>query len=331
MSPPTVSVLMPAYNARRYVARAVESILAQTFDDFELLIIDDGSTDDTRQILERLAARDARVRVVSRPNTGYVVALNELIGMARGELLARMDADDVALPERFARQVAYLRDHPEVVCLGGGTQTIDGAGRVVGLDEGRGLDHEEALAVALSGSSPMVHPTIMVRRSAMEAVGGYQVRHWPAEDLDLYLRLAEVGRLARLPEAVLQYRYHPGSVSEKHQQAQLERFREITAEAAARLGRPHEFVERPPWRPVDRAGRQRFALWFGWSGFNAGRRAMALEYAAKAIALGPLRREPWVLMACALIKPMRRPEPVVDGPEAGRPAAAAAGEDGARR
>ena len=228
-----------------------------------------------------------------------MAALNELIGMARGELLARMDADDVALPGGFERQVAYLRDHPEVVCVGGGTQTIDAAGRVVALDEGRPVEHEEAMAVALSGSSPMVHPTIMVRRSAIEAVGGYRARHWPAEDLDLYLRLAEVGRLARLPETVLQYRYHPGSISEQHQRAQLERFREVTAEAAARLGRPHEFVERPPGgrstapaasgSPSGSAGTASTPAAAGWPSSTAPRRSASARSAASPGSCSPAR------------------------------------------
>src|SRR5262249_31043112 len=120
---------MPVYNARPYLAAAVESILAQTFHDFELLMLDDGSTDGSRAILERYAARDARLRLWSRRNTGYVIALNELLSRARGELLARMDADDVALPQRFAQQVAYLRSHPDVVCAGTAVHLIDAAGR----------------------------------------------------------------------------------------------------------------------------------------------------------------------------------------------------------
>src|SRR6476661_6105481 len=128
MTPP-VSVLMPVYNAGRYVAEAVESILGQTYADFEFLIVDDGSTDRSRAILERYAARDPRIRLVSRPNTGYAAALNELLGLARGELVARMDADDVALPERLLRQVNYLRAHPEVVCVGTAVHLIDGGGR----------------------------------------------------------------------------------------------------------------------------------------------------------------------------------------------------------
>src|ERR1700726_1508117 len=117
-SPPTISVLMPVYNAERYVAEAVESILSQTFADFEFIIIDDGSKDRSLAILEEYAARDPRIRLVSRPNTGIVKALNQGLALASGELVARMDADDIAMPERLAKQRDYLADHPECVMVG---------------------------------------------------------------------------------------------------------------------------------------------------------------------------------------------------------------------
>ena len=123
---PRVSVALPVHNCERYVAEAIESILAQTFTDFEFLIVDDGSTDGTLPILNRFAARDSRIRVISRPNTGIVGALNEMLGLARADLVARMDADDVALPVRFERQVRYLDEHPECVMVGSRVTIIDG-------------------------------------------------------------------------------------------------------------------------------------------------------------------------------------------------------------
>src|SRR6478609_1964644 len=108
---PVVSVLMPVYNAQRYLTAAVESIRGQTFRDFEFIIVDDGSTDRSGEILRKFAAEDPRIKLISRPNTGYVVALNEALSCARGEFVARMDADDISLPARFERQVAHLREH----------------------------------------------------------------------------------------------------------------------------------------------------------------------------------------------------------------------------
>ena len=139
MSVPAVSVLMPVYNAQRYVAEAVQSILTQTMGDFEFIIIDDGSTDDSTRILRDWAQRDSRIRLVSRPNTGLCVALNEGLAMANGRYIARMDADDISLPQRFALQLEYLKTHEKLVCIGGSFLLIDAAGRMLTrLDPARG-------------------------------------------------------------------------------------------------------------------------------------------------------------------------------------------------
>ena len=115
---PQISVLMPVYNAERFVAEAVQSILSQTFGDFEFIIIDDGSSDGSLEILRRFERADSRIRLSSRPNTGYTVALNEMLAMASGQFVARMDADDVAMPQRLQKQVDYLCAHPNCVVVG---------------------------------------------------------------------------------------------------------------------------------------------------------------------------------------------------------------------
>ena len=305
---PPISVVMPVYNCERYVAEAVESILAQTFTDFEFLIIDDGSTDRSLAILKRYAGRDPRIRLVSRPNTGLVGALNEGLGLARGELIARMDADDVALPERFEIQVAYLRAHPDVVCVGGQIMNIDAAGRDL-YPCHEGMDHEAIQELALTGSCPLAHASVMMRRAAVLAVGGYREEFTHAEDMDLWLRLGEgEGRLANLPQILLKYRIHDKSVSAVRQLQQLERFRVASDQACARRGIPPRFVERPPWRPTTRASRLDFLQYCGWVGFNRGDRRMALVYGLKAIGLMPWWSDGWRLLCCALVKPMPRPQ-----------------------
>src|SRR5205823_4798077 len=125
MSIPVISVVMPVYNAASYVADAVKSIMAQTFDDFEFIAVNDGSTDRSEAILNEFARADRRIRVISRANTGIVGALNDGIAAAEAELIARMDADDVSSPQRLQRQLAYMQAHPECVALGG---------RVIGTD-----------------------------------------------------------------------------------------------------------------------------------------------------------------------------------------------------
>src|SRR5687768_645866 len=128
---PTISVLMSVYNGERYLAAAMDSILAQSFRDFELIVIDDGSKDSSPAILQDYARRDSRVKLTIRANNGLTLTLNEAFAQSRGKYLARMDGDDIALPNRFARQVEFLDATPAVACVGGYFHLIDGAGRLL--------------------------------------------------------------------------------------------------------------------------------------------------------------------------------------------------------
>src|SRR4051812_18975953 len=158
---------MPVYNALPHLREAVEGILAQTFGDFEFVVIDDGSTDGSTQVLRAYAAADPRIVLVSRPNTGYAIALNEALALATGEFVARMDADDVSLPQRLARQVEYLRAHPECVAVGTGVRFIAAGGTPIARGFRRPRTHEEIDAFHLQRmSSALPHPTVMMRRAA---------------------------------------------------------------------------------------------------------------------------------------------------------------------
>ncbi len=241
---PPISVCLPVYNAERYIAEAVESILGQTFGDFEFLIIDDGSTDGSRRILERYAAGDPRIRLVSRPNGGLVSALNELLGMARGEFIARMDADDIALPERFERQIAYLRDHGDVVALGTQILLIDPRGAPL-TEMPLDLEHEDIDRAHLNGVTVLCHPTILARTASVLGVGGYRPGYFPGEDIDLWLRLAEVGRLANLPEILVKYRQHLQSIGNTQHAARRPRSRGPSPRPAIVAGCPSTTGRRP--------------------------------------------------------------------------------------
>ncbi|MFM7428015.1 MAG: glycosyltransferase family 2 protein, partial [Elainella sp.] len=232
---PLISVLMPVYNAQRYLPRAVESILHQSLGDFEFLILDDGSTDRSLAILQRYAQQDARIRLLSRANRGLVVSLNQLLELAQGELIARMDADDIALPDRFAQQVAFLQQHPQVVCVGGAQDWIDEAGRIL-LRHPEAEQNAEIQELALTGRTPINHPSALIRTAALRQVGGYDAAFYPAEDLDLWLRLGEIGELANLKATVLQYRQHSQSISEQQQARQIERQRAACQRAWQRRG-----------------------------------------------------------------------------------------------
>jgi glycosyltransferase involved in cell wall biosynthesis len=302
---PTVSVMMPVYNAERYLAEAVESILGQTFADFEFLIVDDGSTDRSSALLEQYAARDQRVRLARLPHGGIVAARNHALGLARAEFCAVMDADDVALPQRLARQVDYLRTHPDIVCVGTAVHFIDSAGRFL-RDAHPGMGHEVIEERALGGDCPLNHPSVMMRRAAVVAVGGYRAGFEPSEDHDLFLRLGEVGRLANLPEVLMKYRQHPQSASERHQRLQCERSAAAVLEACRRRGIPPRDVAVSPWRPVDRRSRMRTYIRYGRRGFERGDYRMALHYALQAIGQVPWGPRGWWLLARTLLKRPRR-------------------------
>ncbi len=294
---PRVSVLMPVYNAQRYLAQAVESVLAQTWRDFELIVINDGSTDESEAMLRRYAAADSRVRLVSRPNTGYVVALNEMIGLARGDLLARMDADDVCLPARFERQVAYMDQHPECAACGCRVQLIDADGDAL-RDMSASTTHEQIDAAHLAGrGGEIAHPAAMIRASAMRKVGGYRTDLAPAEDLDLFLRLGEVGSLANLPDRLLQYRVHLQSVG--HTKRALQRANAARAVRDARQRRGLPDVGAPPDTdsPVDPAAEQ--VAWAWWA-LAAGNRGTSRKHAARALRQAPWRAASWKVYLCAL-------------------------------
>ena len=196
---PAVSVLMGVHNGIPWVTQAVTSILNQTAGDLELVVVDDGSTDETPAALAPLI--DARLRVVRQPRRGLTRALNYALTVATAPLIARLDADDVALPERLARQRAMLDAHADIGMLGTGAREIDAAGNEVGLVIPP-VDHA-ALRRALIRANPFVHSSVMMRRRILETLGGYDERLCVAQDYDLWMRMAAVTRLGNIPEPLV--------------------------------------------------------------------------------------------------------------------------------
>ncbi len=208
---PSVSVVLPVRDGALFVAHAVKSILGQTFPDFELLVIDDGSQDATPALLDRLAASDVRLRVLTQPPLGLAAALNRGLEEARATFVARMDADDIAAPERLALQVAALSGRPEVAALGSACRIIDRGGRVLGHRHApTGSDEIRRL---LCRANCMIHPTMMLRRDLVMRAGGYRSAFRFCEDFDLWLRLSEHHDLLNLPEALLDYREHEAQLT----------------------------------------------------------------------------------------------------------------------
>lgn len=306
---PVISVLLPVYNGARHLERAVQSVLDQSFGDFECLILDDGSSDGAPAILDRLAASDDRIRLIRRENRGLVPTLNELIGEARGRYLARMDGDDIALPDRFAAQVTYLEANPAIVCVGGAQALIDEEGRYL-TDLVPPTGNAGIQAAILAGHGAICHPTAMIRAEAMAQVGGYDPAMRHCEDLDLWLRLGEVGELANLAEIVLRYRLSTSSVSALNWAEQRKNGLAACQAAWARRGITEGHYEAgEPWRPDGTPdGNARFFLKYGWWAFGSGERRTALHYALRAFRAKPTNRDAMKLALCAMLKPA--PEPV---------------------
>ena len=218
----SVSVVMAVHNASIFLEEAVESILNQTLLDFEFIIINDGSSDGSGQILEKYSSMDKRIRLFHQDKQGLTKSLNTGIQLSSAELIARMDADDVSAPKRLLTQVEYLSNHPDVVCLGAQALKIDDDGDPL-FPWNVPLEHDEIVDNLLRGTGgQIIHPLLLVRREALREVGGYNEKYLLAQDYDLLLRLADIGLLANLPEVLLSYRIHcSGTTFAKRKEQQI--------------------------------------------------------------------------------------------------------------
>lgn len=228
MKTPLVSVIMPIYNGAADLQKALDSILSQTFSDFEVIAINDGSKDDSAALLN--AVDDPRVRVVHQDNMGLAATLNRGLSMAQGALVARQDQDDLSHPERLAQQVSYLLSNPDCILLGTAAEIWVG-------DEPTERTHDHPtehalLAFDLLFNNPFVHSSVMMRRDAVLAIGGYTTdkARQPPEDYELWSRLARYGRVANLAERLLVYREVPQSMSRAGPNPFLDRLVTLSAE-----------------------------------------------------------------------------------------------------
>ncbi|MBV9251702.1 MAG: glycosyltransferase family 2 protein, partial [Acetobacteraceae bacterium] len=214
MSDFSVDVLIPVFNGGSFLRQSIESIQGQSVSRLRIIIVDDGSTDGTPQLLSEIAQHDRRIEVVTRRNSGIVDALNAGLARCRAEFIARHDADDIAYPGRLAEQVAYLHAHSDCVAVSSAARHIDEQGRPTGVTA-RMWQPGTADPISAPSREPyLLHPFLMMRRSAVETIGGY--RHvYHAEDTDLYWRLQEIGRLHNLENVLGDYRMHAPSVSSR--------------------------------------------------------------------------------------------------------------------
>ncbi len=229
-SAPRISVVMPVYNGGRYLTEAIDSVLAQSFEDFELIVLDDGSTDDSAEIAQRYAAREPRLSLHRLPHRGLVATLNHGLELARGDYIARADADDLNHRHRFARQCSYMDRHPDVGICGSSMRVIGGYEWRVSLDP-------EQLRCQLLFGMPMSHGSAVFRRAWLSASGlRYDSEFSHAEDFDLLERAAQLTKLGNVPEILYEYRFHATQVSRVHGGVQSERSGSVRARQLARLG-----------------------------------------------------------------------------------------------
>ncbi len=209
---PKVSVIMSVYNGARYLKEAIDSILNQTFSDFEFLIVDDCSNDNSPQILEEYAKKDNRVRIITNEfNLGLTKNLNTAIRQAKGEYIARFDCDDVSLPDRFKEQVEYLDSHKECGVVSMWADVIDGNGKKTRTIKYPTTDQD--LRKVLISYNPFFHPGIMLRKEVFDTVGLYDESWRFAQDYELYFRIAKKYKLANIPKILLLYRETGGSIT----------------------------------------------------------------------------------------------------------------------
>lgn len=207
---PTISVVMPVYNAEQYLDQAIQSILGQTFTDFEFIIINDGSSDSSLEILRKYEKKDKRILIIDKKNCGIVEALNDGLSIAKGNFIARMDSDDIAYTNRFEEQIKVFENVPEIDLVYTGTTLIDKYGDLV-CDSWRPNLEKTLLNLEINTFIP--HPTVMFKKDMILNLGGYTKKRPNAEDLDLWLRMLNNGcKFFYLKKNLLYYRLNPNSM-----------------------------------------------------------------------------------------------------------------------
>jgi len=295
---PEISVLMPVYNAERYVAKAIESILNQTFKNFEFIIINDGSTDSSLEIIQKYAQQDCRINLISRANKGIVNTLNEGVGIAKAPYIARMDSDDISWNERLFKQFNYLENHPDCAVIGTSTLLIDCDGSPIASFPFK-LNHNEIDLELIQGhGGAIAHPTVMFRKNIFNVVEGYSSLFVYAEDFDLWLKMAEKGNLANLPDVLLYYRLHNKSLSHKFKMEQIDSTKKSVNLACQRRGIT-SCVNSIKYDSNVESDYSLFLKW-GWWALADGNLLIARKYALKAFLKSPFSFKSLKLGLCIL-------------------------------
>lgn len=295
---PEVTVVMPVYNAQDYLITAVESILNQSYCDFEFIIIDDGSIDNSYQILNEYALKDSRIVLIRRENKGLVYTLNQACDLAKGAFIARMDADDEALPERLAIQVDFLKTHREISVAGGQVELIDSDGWPI-MTMGELTQHADIDQAHMRGEGgAIIHPAATLRKELLHEVGGYSESYTCAEDLDLWLRMAEVGQLANCSEVILKYRQHVDSIGSSRREEQYLSAKRAVMDAHDRRGIQFTETAFPEYKKTPSLAA--LYLKWGWWSLGANNVATARKYALRRLRATPFNTESIKLLLASL-------------------------------
>ena len=209
---PKISVIMPVYNGERYLRESIESVIGQTFKDFEFIIINDGSKDNSLKIIEEYRLKDNRIKIIEQENSGVIQALNNGIKIAKGEYIARMDADDVSLPERLEKQIFFLEKEKAVLC-GSWAITINEEGKEIdkmNYPKSTWLKNK----LYLLRGNPFIHPTVMFKKEEIVKIGLYK-NHRHIEDYELWTRVVSKYKSINIPEYLLKYRIHNDQITKK--------------------------------------------------------------------------------------------------------------------
>lgn len=302
MDEPKVTVLMAVHNGDKYLREAVDSILAQKFRDFEFLIVDDGSTDGTAEVLGRYS--DPRIRIVTNEeNIGLTKSLNKGLGLARGEYVARIDADDYAYPERLERQVSYLEENEGVGLLGTNAVFMDEGGRIISPFYGQEVPKD--VGGLLIKHNMFCHSSVMLRKGCLKEAGWYSEDLPYAQDYDLWLRISEKCDVTVLDETLCRNRVTPESISVRKRHLQVWCEKIARDRALARRGLAQEGVQSPDTiAQTEVSARQLSENYFevgrkyGWSSGSS----TLLKYLVRAVRLDPTNPKPWIYLIASPLR-----------------------------
>jgi glycosyltransferase involved in cell wall biosynthesis len=238
MQKPLISVLLPIYNAEEFLQRTLDSLFYQTFTSFEIIAINDGSTDTSSDILKLYAERDSRITVIDQENKGLVATLNIAASHAKGKYIARMDSDDISLPRRFELQIQAFKDNPNAVLVGGGFDVMDEDEDILYHDAV--TTEKEELFRALYTRNPLAHGSVMFLKTAFDSCGGYSDECGPTEDYELWTRLTEYGDIVAVAPTIFRWRINPNGITRTKEKIMSEYMKKNT----------HKFTIDHPVNPV---------------------------------------------------------------------------------